>query len=124
MTPIDLISCLVTGKLTRRGGQLSERRRKQVGFRDALKTLDNFDFNLNKKMNRSLIFDLDTANFIGRREGALFLDPLHRQQSPGPGAGPGRYSTRLSRAYWETHTLLDELSDATIDGTRKDFVDS
>jgi len=42
------------------------------GFRDPLKTLDNFDFHFNKKMNRSLVFDLATANFISRREDAFF----------------------------------------------------
>jgi DNA replication protein DnaC len=72
MAPIDLISCLVTDELTRRGDRLLERRRKQAGFRDPQKTLDNFDFNFNKKMNRSLVFELATANFISRREDALF----------------------------------------------------
>ena len=35
MAPIDLISCLVSDELTRRGDRLLERRRKQAGFRDA-----------------------------------------------------------------------------------------
>ncbi len=58
MAPIDLISCLVSDELTRRSDRLLERRRKQAGFRDANKTLDNFDFTFNPKMNRSLVFDL------------------------------------------------------------------
>jgi hypothetical protein len=32
MAPIDLISCLVTDELTRRGDRLLERRIKQAGF--------------------------------------------------------------------------------------------
>jgi len=40
-------------------------------IRDPQVTLDNFDFNFNKKMNRSLVFDLATATFIARREDAL-----------------------------------------------------
>jgi DNA replication protein DnaC len=52
-----------------------ERRRKQAGFRDRLKTLDNFDFSFNKKMNRSLLFELASGNFVNRREDALFLGP-------------------------------------------------
>src|SRR5438034_10886778 len=75
MAPIDLISCLVSDELSRRGDRLLERRRKQAGFRDPYKTLDNFDFSFNKKLNRSLIFDLATASFIDRREDALFLGP-------------------------------------------------
>ncbi len=43
MPPIDLISVLVSDELTRRGDRLLERRQKRAGFRDAQKTLDNFD---------------------------------------------------------------------------------
>ena len=75
MAPIDLISCLVSDELSRRSDRLLERRRKAAGFRN-LHTLDNFDFNFNKKMNRSLVFDLATANFIARHEDALFLGPV------------------------------------------------
>lgn len=73
MAPIDLISCLVSDELTRRSDRLLERRRKQADFRDAHKTLDNFDFTFNPKMNRSLVFDLATCGFIGKRDDALFL---------------------------------------------------
>ena len=72
MAPIDFISCLVSDELTRRGDRLLERRRKQARFRDPQKTLDNFDFNFNKKMNRSLVFDLATAAFIARHEDGFF----------------------------------------------------
>jgi DNA replication protein DnaC len=75
MAPIDLISCLVSDELTRRGDRLLERRRKQAGFRDPDKSLDNFDFTFNAKMNRSLVFDLASGAFINRREDALFIGP-------------------------------------------------
>src|ERR1700687_4032555 len=64
MAPIDLISCLVSDALYRRIVRLLKRRRKTAEFRDPQKTLDHFDFNFNKKMNRSLVFDLATANFV------------------------------------------------------------
>src|SRR5436190_16911645 len=75
MAPIDLISCLVSDELTRRSDRLLERRRKDAQFRDPQVSLDNFDFNFNPKMNRSLVFDLATARFIAKREDALFLGP-------------------------------------------------
>jgi DNA replication protein DnaC len=124
MTPIDLLSSLVSDELTRRSDRLLERRRKQAGFRDQHTTLDNFDFNFNKKMNRSLVFDLATANFISRREDALFLGP--------PGSGKSHLAQAIGQAviqqgykvlYRETHTLLDELADATLDGTRREFME-
>ena len=120
MAPIDLISCLVSDELTRRGDRLLERRRKAAGFRN-LHTLDNFDFSFNKKMNRSLVFDLATANFIARHEDALFLGP--------PGTGKSHLAQAIGLAaiqqgyrvlYREAHTLLSEIAEATLDGTRKE----
>jgi len=75
MAPIDLMSCLIGDELNRRSERLLERRRKKAEFRDPHKTLDQFDFNFNPKMNRSLVFDLATCAFIGKREDALFLGP-------------------------------------------------
>jgi DNA replication protein DnaC len=75
MAPLDLLATLVHDELTRRSDRLLERRRKLAGFRDPGKTLDNFDFQFNPKLNRSLVFDLATGGFIDRREDALFLGP-------------------------------------------------
>jgi DNA replication protein DnaC len=125
MAPIDLISCLVSDELTRRADRLLERRRKQAGFRDPHKTLDNFDFSFNPKINRSLVFDLATSAFIGRREDALFLGPggtgkSHLAQAIGQAAIQQGYRV----LYRETHILLEELAEAVIDGTRKEYVES
>ena len=125
MAPIDLVSCLVSDELTRRSDRLLERRRKQAGFRDAHKTLDNFDFAFNPKMNRSLVFDLATGAFIQRREDALFLGPggagkSHLAQAIGQAAIQQGYKV----IYRETHILLEELADASVDGTRKQYMES
>src|SRR6202158_136080 len=99
MAPIDLISCLVSDELTRRGDRLLERRRKQAHFRDPQKTIDNFDFTFNKKMNRSLVFDLATGAFIARHEDALFFGPTrHRQKPLGPSHRTSCYPAGLPRA--------------------------
>ena len=115
----------VSDELTRRSDRLLERRRKQAGFRDAQRTLDNFDFGFNPKMNRSLIFDLATGAFMGRREDALFLGPggtgkSHLAQAIGQAAIQQGYRV----LYRETHVLLDELADAVADGTRKEYMAS
>ena len=124
MTPIDFLSCLVSDELTRRGERLLERRKKQAEFRDPQKSLDNFDFNFNKKMNRSLIFDLATGAFIARHEDGLFLGP--------PGTGKSHLAQAIGQAaiqqgyrvlYRETHKLLDDLAEATIDGIQKSLDD-
>lgn len=124
MAPIDLISCLISDELSRRTNRLLERRQKQAQFRDRQKTLDNFDFTFNKKLNRSLIFDLATAGFIAKHEDALFLGP--------PGSGKSHLAQAIGLAviqqgyrvlYRETHTLLDEIAEATIDGSRKQHME-
>ena len=125
MAPIDLISCLVTDELSRRSERLLDRRRKQAAFRDPLKTLDNFDFTFNPKMNRSLVFDLATGAFIAKREDSLFLGPggsgkSHLAQAIGQAAILQGYRV----LYRETHVLLDELAEAVADGTRKEFMAS
>lgn len=125
MAPIDLISCLVSDELTRRSDRLLERRRKQAQFREPQKTLDNFDYNFNPKMNRSLIFDLAAGGFITKREDALFIGPA--------GTGKSHLAQAIGQAviqqgyrvwYRETHVLLEELADAVLDGTRKEYMES
>jgi DNA replication protein DnaC len=124
MAPIDLVSCLISDELSRRTNRLLERRQKQAQFRDPQKTLENFDFNFNKKLNRSLVFDLATAGFIAKHEDGLFLGP--------PGTGKSHLAQAIGLAaiqqgyrvlYRETHTLLDEIAEATIDGSRKQHME-
>ncbi len=124
MAPIDLISTLVQDELTRRADRLLERRRKQAAFRDPQKTLDNFDFDFNKKMNRNLVFELATTRFIAEHEDVLFLGP--------PGSGKSHLAQAIGHAaiqqgykvlYREAFILLEELADATLDGSRKDYME-
>ena len=121
VVPIDLVSTLVTDELTRRSDRLLERRIKHAQFRDGDKTVDTFDLDFNKKMNRRLIYELAGGQFINRREDGLFLGP--------PGTGKSHLAQAVGRAaiqqghrviYRETHVLLEEIADAGVDGTRKD----
>ncbi len=125
MAPIDLLATLVSDELTRRSDRLLDRRRKLAAFRDPHKTLDNFDFTFNPKLNRSLVFDLATGAFIDRREDALFLGP--------GGTGKSHLAQAIGQAailqghkvlYRETHILLEEVAEATLDGTRKQYMES
>src|SRR5512133_869266 len=125
MAPSDLIPCLIADELTMRGDRLLKRRRKQAAFRAPLKTLDHFDFAFTSKMNRSLVFDLATCAFIGRREDGLFLGPggtgkSHLAQAIGQAAIVQGYRV----IYRETHVLLDDLAEAVAEGTRREFMET
>jgi DNA replication protein DnaC len=123
MAPIDFLSALVGDELLRRQDRLLERRHKQAGFRDPDRSLDTFDFDFNKKMNRALVHELATARFVAQHEDALFLGP--------PGTGKSHLAQAIGRAvihqgyrviYREAHTLLEEIADATLQGTRKAYL--
>jgi DNA replication protein DnaC len=123
VTPLDLVSTLVSDELLRREDRLLERRHKAARFRDPDRSLDSFDFDFNKKMNRALVHELATGRFVAQREDALFLGP--------PGTGKSHLAQAIGRAviqqgyrvlYREAHLLLEELTDATLADTRKAYL--
>ena len=122
--PIDFLSMLVQDELITRQDRLLGRRVKDAAFRDHGKTLDTFDFDFNKKMDRKLVFELATARFVTQHEDALFLGP--------PGTGKSHLAQAIGHAtiqqghrvlYREAHVLLEELAEAQLAGDRKSYVE-
>ncbi len=123
LTHHDFLASLVNDELVRRHDRLIDRRTKEACFRDHGRTLDNFDFGFNPKMNRKLIFELGSGRFITQREDGMFLGP--------PGTGKSHLAQAIGHAailqghrirYAEAHILLEQLIDADLDGERKEFV--
>jgi DNA replication protein DnaC len=122
--PIDFLSALVHDELLKRQDRLLDRRIKDAAFRDHGRTLDAFDFDFNKKMDRKLVFELATARFVTQHEDALFLGP--------PGTGKSHLAQAIGHAaiqqghrvlYREAHVLIEELAEAQLAGDRKAYVD-
>ena len=121
---LDFLSTLVGDELLRRQDRLHSKRLKEAAFRDVGRTLDRFDFDFNKKMNRKLVFELATARFVATHEDALFLGP--------PGTGKSHLAQAIGLAviqqgyrvlYREAHVLLEELADAQLAGERKLYIE-
>ena len=75
-------------------------------------------------MNRNLVFDLATAQFVARHEDALFSGPpstgkSHLAQAIGQAVITQRYRV----IYSEAHVLLEEIADPTLDGTRREHME-
>jgi DNA replication protein DnaC len=122
--PIDFLSTLVQDELVTRQDRLLGRRVKDAAFRDHGKTLDTFDFDFNKKMDRKLVFELATSRFVTQHEDALFLGP--------PGTGKSHLAQAIGHAaiqqghrvlYREAHVLLEELAEAQLAGGRKVYIE-
>ena len=97
MAPLDLVSALVADELGRRQDRLLERRHKLARFRDPERSLDTFDFDFNKKMNRALVYELAGALHRPARGRPLPRPARHRQEPPGTGDWPCRHSAGLPR---------------------------
>jgi DNA replication protein DnaC len=74
-------------------------------------------------MNRRLVFELATGRFVAHHEDGLFLGK--------PGTGKSHLAQAIGFAviqqghrvlYREAHGLLDELADAQLAGTRKQYL--
>src|SRR2546425_5079310 len=120
LAPIDFLSTLLSDELLRRQDRLLDRRLKQAAFRDAGKTLDAFDFDFNKKMNRRLVFELATGRFVAQHEDGLFLGP--------PGTGKSHLAQAIGVAviphrprvlYPEAPALVHQLAEAPPPRARK-----
>jgi DNA replication protein DnaC len=123
LSAMDFLSTLVDDELQRRQDRLVERRIKKARFRDQGKTLDTFDFDFNKKMDRRLVFELATGRFITKAEDVLFLGP--------PGTGKSHLVQAIGHGvilqgwpviYRETHALIEDVLDASLDNARKDYM--
>ena len=70
----EFLELILADELNVRGQRQIERRTRAANFRE-LKTLEDFDFSFNTKIDRKLVYDLATGGFIDQRRDVLMVGP-------------------------------------------------
>ncbi len=112
MTYLEFLHLLAQDELLLREQRRYERRLKKADFKGQ-KTIENFDFLFNPKINQSLIRDLATCRFIKEKYPVLIMGPCgtgksHLAQALGHCALQKGYDV----IYTNTHKISDELQAA------------
>lgn len=71
----QFLELILQDELNVRQQRLIEKRRRDAGFRDPHKTLEDFDWSFNPAIQRSLIYELGTAQFIREHRDVLLIGP-------------------------------------------------
>ena len=118
----EFLALLIQDEVARREQKKFALRLRRASFR-ASKTLEQFDFERLPQLNRTLVHELATGRYLGERVPVLIVGPC--------GTGKSHLAQAIGRAailqgyrvvYREAHTLLEELAEATLAGTRKDYL--
>jgi DNA replication protein DnaC len=70
----EFLELILADELNVRGQRKIERRTKAANFRE-LKSLEDFDFAFNPKINRKLVYDLAAGAFLDQRRDVLMVGP-------------------------------------------------
>jgi DNA replication protein DnaC len=70
----DFLALLIGDEVARRDQTKFDRRVRRAGFRSS-KTLEDFDFDFNPHINRTLVHDLATCRFLEERSSVLIAGP-------------------------------------------------
>jgi len=109
MAYTDFLSLLISDEVTRRDQRKFDFRMRKAAFRSN-KTLDQFDFDFNPKINASVIHDLMTCRFINEKVAALIVGPCgtgksHIAQAIGHIAVKQNYDVLFTTAARLMHSL-------------------
>jgi DNA replication protein DnaC len=117
LSPVEFLALLLDDELERRRQRKHGRMERAAGF-EAMKLLSGFDFDSIPTLDKSLVLEMATCGFIGRRENWLICGPT--------GVGKSHLATAigyeairrdLKVASHSTHKLLADLYAGRADGT-------
>ena len=117
LTPVEFLALLLDDEIDRRQRKRLARMEASAGF-ESVKLLSGFDFAAAPAIDRSLVLEMATCGFIGRKENWLICGPT--------GVGKSHLATAMGyesikRGYsvssHQTHKLLAELHASRADGS-------
>ena len=114
-------------ELNIRQQRLIEKRKRDAGFRDANKTLEDFDWAFNPSIKRPLFYDLATGQFIRQHRDVLLVGPpglgkSHLAQAIGYHAIKAGFHVLYCSIFDLVRQLQADLSPAELDRTLTRFL--
>jgi DNA replication protein DnaC len=119
LSPVEFLALMLEDELERRHQRTQARRQKEAGF-ESLKLLADFDFAAVPTLDRKLVLEMATCQFILAKENWLICGPT--------GVGKSHLATAIGHEAirrglkvlsFATHRLLSELLAARADGAHQ-----
>lgn len=124
LSHLEFLEMLLQDELLVRQDRRIKRFTKQARFRE-LKTLEKFDWQFNKSINRRQMYDFATGRFVAKHENILFLGfsgvgKSHLAQA----IGLSVISRGFTVTYRSAFDLAQDMGEASLTGTRKENIAS
>ena len=117
LSPVEFLALLIDDEIDRRRQKKQASMERTAGFEN-LKLLSGFDFAAAPTLDRSLVLEMATCNFIGRRENWLICGPTGVGKSHlATAIGYEAIKRDLKALSFSTHKLLGDLFAARADGS-------
>jgi len=118
----QFLELIFQDELNVRQQRLIEKRRRAAGFRDAHKTLEDFDWGFNPAIKRQPLYELATAQFIRQHRDVFLIGPpglgkSHLAQAIGNQAIKAGFHVLYTSIFDLVRQLQAELSPAEMDRT-------
>lgn len=123
----QFLELVLQDELNVRQQRLIDKRRRAAGFRDANKTLEDFDWSFNPSIKRQPIYELASGQFIRQHRDVLLIGPpglgkSHLVQAIGYHAIKAGFHVLYSSIFDVVRQLQAEQSPAELDRTLKRYL--
>jgi DNA replication protein DnaC len=117
MTPVDFLALLLDDEIDRRNQRKHERLERLAGF-EYVRLLSGFDFSEVPSLDRSLVLDMATCQFIHKKQNWILCGPTGVGKSHlATAIGYEAIKRNLKVLCMKASVMLDELLAARADGT-------